>query len=308
MNNLANFDEQSRRRFMSATAKTFLGVGAMGSVSRAAAASGPGLNLPLKEKPANHVIYLYMGGGMTHIDTFDPKPGHENQGRSEAINTNVDGIQIGGYLPRLAQRADKLAIVRSLNSTTGAHQQANYFMHTAYQERATIRHPGIGAWMLKYRGKLNNNLPGSVFVGGNSRIFGGAGFFGPDYQPLAIGDPKGGLKNSTRREMTEEEFESRLNLANTFDKEFVSRYDVEKVRAYTQMYDDAVRIMNSSDLNVFKLEGESQETREMYGDNPFGQGCLLARRLVEHNVRAIEVSYGGWDMHNSIFENAPARC
>ncbi|MEM9481182.1 MAG: DUF1501 domain-containing protein [Verrucomicrobiota bacterium] len=116
------------------------------------------------------------------------------------------------------------------------------------------------------------------------------------------------MKNSARREMTADEFESRLDLANTFDKEFVARYDVEKVRAYTQMYDDAVRIMNSSDLNVFKLEGESQETREMYGDNPFGQGCLLARRLVEHNVRAIEVSYGGWDMHNSIFENAPARC
>ncbi len=309
MNNLTNFDEQSRRRFMAATAKTFLGVGAMGMATRSGAGTGPGLNLPVKKDAPDHLIYLYMGGGMTHVDTFDPKPGHANQGASKVIDTNVDGIQIGGYLPGMAKHADKMAIIRSLTSKTGAHQQANYFMHTAYEQRATIRHPGMGAWMLKYRGKLNNNLPGSVFVGGNSRILGGAGFFGPQFEPLALKDPKSGLKNSVRRgDMTEEDFEQRLKLANTFDKEFRNTYDLEKVRAYTTMYDDAVRIMKSEDLKVFKLEDEEQETRAMYGENPFGQGCLLARRLVERNVRAVEVSYGGWDMHNGIFERAPDRC
>ena len=308
MNTILKSDEQSRRHFMQATAKTFLGVGALGLTTRGFAAKGPGLDLKTRVGAAKHVIYLYMGGGMTHLDTFDPKPGHENQGPTKAIKTNVDGIQISEYLPSLANHADKLAIVRSLTSTAGAHSQGNYLMHTSYEERATIRHPGIGAWLLKFNGRLNNNLPGSVFVGGDSRINGGGGFFEPEYEPLAINDPNSGLKNSKRRGMSEEQFNHRLNLAREFDKEFHQRYNVKQVRAYTQMYDDAVRIMTSKDLKAFDLSQEPDSVREMYGEDSFGQGCLLARRLIEHDVRAVEVSYGGWDMHNNVFISAPERC
>lgn len=294
---------------MEGTAKTFLGVGALGLAgSKAQAALGPNLGLPERAGAAKHVIYLYMSGGMTHLDTFDTKPGHEYQGETKTINTNVDGIRISEYLPSLAKQADKLAIVRSLTSTAGAHQQGNYLMHTSYEERATIRHPGIGAWALKFKGRLNPNLPGSVFVGGNSRINGGGGFFEPQYEPLAINDPKGGLKNSKRRSVSEEMFDHRLELARKFDQDFHEEYNVKQVRAYTQMYDDAVRIMTSKDLQVFDLNQEDTMTRERYGDNPFGQGCLLARRLVEHDVRAVEVDYGGWDMHNNVFISAPERC
>lgn len=301
-------DEWSRRRFMEGAAKTFFGVGAMGLTTRARAASGPGLDLPIRENAAKHVIYLYMSGGMTHIDTFDTKPGHENQGETRTIDTNVDGIRVSEHLPFLAQRADKLAIVRSLTSTAGAHQQGDYLMHTSYEQRATIRHPGIGAWALKFKGRLNNNLPGSVFIGGNSRFNGGGGFFEPEFEPLAINNPESGLRNSKRRGMSEEMFSHRLDLARQFDAEFHERYDLKQVRAYTQMYDDAVRIMTSEDLDVFDLGSEQDAVRERYGDNPFGQGCLLARRLVEHDVRAVEVNYGGWDMHNGVFLAVPERC
>ncbi|MCB1092391.1 MAG: DUF1501 domain-containing protein, partial [Verrucomicrobiae bacterium] len=181
MKSVFKADEFSRRRFMESTAKAFLGVGALGVTSRAGAALGPNLGLPDRAGAAKHLIYLYMGGGMTHLDTFDPKPGHENQGQTKAINTNVDGIQISEYFPGLANHADKLAIVRSLTSTAGAHQQANYLMHTSYEQRATIRHPGMGAWLQKYKGRLNPNLPGTVFVGGDSRINGGGGFFEPEF-------------------------------------------------------------------------------------------------------------------------------
>lgn len=294
---------------MEGAAKTFLGVGALGMTTRGFAAKGPGLeNLQPRVGAAKHVIYLYMGGGMTHLDTFDLKPGHENQGPTRAIDTNVDGIRISEYLPTLAQHADKLAIVNSLTSTAGAHEQGNYLMHTSYEKRATIRHPGIGAWLLKFNGRLNPNLPGSVFVGGNSRINGSGGFFEPEYEPLAINDPNSGLKNSKIRGMDRETFDHRLDLAQKFDAEFHQKYDVKEVRAYKQMYEDAVRIMSSRDLAAFDLNQESDATREMYGEDPFGQGCLLARRLIEHDVRAVEVSYGGWDMHNSVFINAPERC
>jgi hypothetical protein len=245
---------------------------------------------------------------MTHLDTFDTKPGHENQGQTKTINTNVDGVRISEYLPSLAGHADKLAIVRSLTSTAGAHDQGNYLMHTSYEQRATIRHPGIGAWALKYKGRMNTNLPGSVFIGGNSRINGGGGFFEPQYEPLAINDPNSGLKNSKLRGVNQEMFDQRLELAGKFDAEFHERYNVKQVRAYTSMYDDAVRIMKSKDLQAFDLSQEDEMTRERYGKDPFGQGCLLARRLVEHDVRSVEVSLGGWDMHNNVFVAAPDKC
>ena len=308
MNSVNKVDEWSRRRFMEGTAKSLLGVGALGMASRSNAALGPNLGLPERVGAAKHIIYLYMGGGMTHLDTFDTKPGHENQGQTKSINTNVDGLQISEYLPSLAQQADKLTIVNSLSSTAGAHSQGNYLMHTSYEQRATIKHPGIGAWALKFKGKMNPNLPGSVFIGGNSRINGGGGFFEPQYEPLAINDPAGGLKNSKLRGVDQEMFDDRLELASKFDQEFHERYDVKQVRAYTSMYDDAVRIMQSSDLQAFDLSKEDVMTRERYGNNAFGQGCLLARRLIEHDVRAVEVTYGGWDMHNNVFISAPERC
>lgn len=301
-------DEWSRRRFMEGTAKSFLGVGALGLTGRANAALGPDLGLPERAGAAKHIIYLYMSGGMTHLDTFDTKPGHENQGQTKTINTNVDGLNISEYLPALAKHGEKLTIVNSLTSTAGAHDQGNYLMHTSYDQRATIRHPGIGAWALKYKGRMNPNLPGSVFVGGNSRINGGGGFFEPEFEPLAINDPASGLKNSKLRGVNQETFDHRLELAGKFDTEFHETYDVKQVRAYTQMYDDAVRIMQSKDLQAFDLKQEDEMTRERYGDNAFGQGCLLARRLIEHDVRAVEVNYGGWDMHNNVFVEAPEKC
>ena len=121
MNTLKNTDEWSRRRFMEGTAKTFLGVGALGLTSRSNAALGPNLGIEPRADAAKHIIYLYMGGGMTHLDTFDTKPGHDNQGQTKTIKTNVPGIGISEYLPSLARRADKLAIVNSLTSTAGAH-------------------------------------------------------------------------------------------------------------------------------------------------------------------------------------------
>ncbi|NLT72361.1 MAG: DUF1501 domain-containing protein [Verrucomicrobiaceae bacterium] len=301
-------DEWSRRRFLEGTAKTFLGVGALGLTSRVPLAAGEEPGLPERIGGAKHVIYLYMNGGMTHLDTFDTKPGHENQGETKTIPTAVDGIAISSLLPSLAAQADKLAIIRSLTSTAGAHDQGNYLMHTSYDRGATIRHPGIGAWSLKFKGRLNPNLPGSVFIGGDSRINGGGGFFEPQFEPLTISDPKAGLQNSKLRGMKKEEFDHRLALAEAFDADFHARYNVKQVRAYTQMYDDAVRIMQSRDLAAFDLAAEDKMTRERYGDNAFGQGCLLARRLIEHDVRAVEVSYGGWDMHNNVFVAAPEKC
>ncbi len=300
-------NELTRRHFMTTAASSLLGVGFLPGIGGTAFGKETAeAGHPMRKKPAKRLIYLYMGGGMTHLDTLDTKPGHKNQGPVSEVKTNVPGIHLSEYLPLLADHADKLAIVNSMTSTAGAHEQARYLMHTSYQQRATIKHPGMGAYMLKYLDRLNKDLPGSVFIGGNSRIDGGAGFFESSFEPLAINNPADGLKN-IRARFDPTRFRENRALASDLDKEFHKKYNLKSTRAYTAMYGDAVRLMESEDLKAFDLREEKESVKEAYGDDPFGQGCLLARRLVEHDVRAVEVTYGGWDTHQNNFINVPDR-
>jgi Protein of unknown function (DUF1501) len=302
--------DASRREFITGAAKTFLGVTAASHLgSRAFAAPGENTS-PLKQVPtARNVIYLYMTGGMSHLDTFDPKPENkEVMGLTEVIGTKVDGIRLGGNIPLIARQADKLAIIRGMTSTQGAHEQGNYFMHTSYTLRSSIRHPSMGAWLQKFQDRGNPTLPGSVMIGNDSR-HPGAGFFESRFSPLMINDPESGISNvRVNSWLDEERFSSRLDIAKQLDRKFAETYDLKNVRAYSDMYDDAVKMMKSEELKAFDLDAEPGALREKYGRDRFGQGCLLARRLVEHGVRFVEVSFGNWDTHNANFTRVPELC
>ncbi len=196
-NLLTKLDDVSRREFAEYAAKTFLGVSLLpvGGAAMALAADEEKPKEPTPRKnPAKNIIYLYMNGGMTHLDTFDPKPGAETQGPVQAIDTTANGVQISEYLPQLAKQIDKAVLVRSLSSTQGAHERGRYLMRTSYTQRGTIRHPAMGAWMLKLSGRHNKSLPGNVRIGGDSR-HPGAGFMEAEFSPLPIGDPTAGLQN-----------------------------------------------------------------------------------------------------------------
>ncbi len=309
-NLLRNLDEVSRRQFAEYAAKTFLGVSLLpvGGAAMALAADEEKPKEPTPRKnPAKNIIYLYMNGGMTHLDTFDPKPGAETQGPVQTIDTSANGVQISEYLPQLAKQIDKAVLVRSLSSTQGAHERGRYLMRTSYTQRGTIRHPALGAWMLRLSGRHNKSLPGNVRIGGDSR-HPGAGFMEAEFSPLPIGDPTAGLQNSKlARGTTQNQFDSRLALSNALDQEFRDRFNQKKVRSYNDAYDDAVRLMTSAELEAFNIYREPEPVRIAYGDNPFGQGVLLARRLVENNVRFVEVTLGGWDTHQSNFVRVPER-
>lgn len=306
---LNQLDGVSRREFAAFAARTFLGVGLMPVAAAAAfAADQQTATISTATKgTAKNVIYLYMNGGMSHLDTLDPKPGQETQGPVEAIRTSTAGVMISEYLPQLARHVDKTAIIRSLSSTQGAHERGRYLMRTSYTQRGTIRHPAMGAWVLQLSGRTNKSLPGNVRIGNDSR-HPGAGFMEAQFAPLPIGDPTAGLQNSRlSRGVTQQQFERRIRLANQIDGEFRARFDQKQVRSYTDAYDDAIRLMSSEELEVFNVYRESEATRNSYGDNPFGQGCLLARRLVENDVRFVEVSLGGWDTHQNNFIRVPER-
>lgn len=300
-------DAFSRRAFVTGAAKTLLGVGAMPLFSSMAqAATAGGLSLP-SGAPAKSVIYLYMSGGMSHLDTFDTKPGAETQGPVESIKSNADGILVSQYFPNMAKQMDKVAVINSMNSTQGAHQQGRYYMHTSYQMRGTIRHPDMGAWTAMHLGKRNQGLPANVKIGGNSAGLGG-GFLESKFGALPIGNPEAGLQHSTLpRGVGDDQFNRRMKRVHRMNELFTEKYDTKQARAYAEMYDEAVRLMKSKDLETFDLTQEKQETREAYGNNPFGQACLLARRLVENGVRFIEVDHGGWDTHEDNFGRVELR-
>lgn len=178
-------------------------------------------------------------------------------------------------------------------------------MRTSYTLRGTIRHPAMGAWLVKMAGRRNPTLPPNIRIGGDSQ-HPGAGFLEAAYAPLPIGDPSAGLQNSLLpASVSEALFHKRIALANRLDQSFQEKYDQVSTRAYADAYREALRLMRSQDLAAFDLDQESAVTREAYGQEPFGQGCLLARRLIEKEVRFVEVSFGGWDTHQNNFDRVP---
>ncbi|MEO0415943.1 MAG: DUF1501 domain-containing protein, partial [Verrucomicrobiota bacterium] len=298
----------SRRHFVNKAAQTFLGVSALSQIPDHVVAAGKNASTAKQIATAKNVIYLYLNGGMSHLDTFDAKKtGSEVMGPTKRKQTAVDGMFLSDNLPSLRPLADRLCVINSMTSTQGAHQQGNYYMHTSYEMRSSIRHPAMGAWMLKLQNRDNPTLPGNVMIGSNSN-HPGAGFFESKLAPLVVGNPNDGLKNVTmRRNLTEDRFKFHVDLAQKLDAPFIERYNQKNVRAYTDMYADAMKLMKSEDLRAFDLSEEHDAVRKNYGSNSFGQGVLLARRLVEHGVRFVEVNFGGWDTHNSNFVNVPEK-
>ena len=303
MKHLVNqLDGLSRRDFARYLAKSFLGVGfGIPALQAFGKDADNPASIPVAGS-AKRVIYLYMSGGMSHLDTLDPKLDPEVKGPLESIETNVDGIRLSQHMARLAKQTDKVSIIRSLTSNQGAHERGRYFMRTGYTQRGTIRHPSTGSWAMRFAGRLNRTLPGYVTIGGDSQ-HPGAGFMEAKYSPLPIGDPEAGLQNSrVPRGSSMAKMQSRLRIANQLDAVFKARYNQRAVRAYSDAYRDAIALMSSQDLLAFDLNREVEATRKAYGDNAFGQGCLLARRLVEKDVRFVEVSSGGWDTHQNNFD------
>ena len=309
MNPANQLDELSRRKFLANTANTAFGVTLGGAAASWFSSAEAAEAIKKSNGKAKHVIYLYMSGGMTHIDTFDPKPEApvEYRGPIKAISTNVDGIQLGQHLEKTAKHADKMCLVRSMNSTQGAHAQGNYNVHTSYTMRSSITHPTLGSWANKLDpSRLDKTLPPYVTIHtGNNHA--GAGFFEPTVAPLPVGDALKGLQNSKRRrEVTEADFNRQIALRTKLDQDFSERFSKgqRSVRAYDEMFNSAVKLMSSKDLEAFDLSKESKDTHAAYGTDKFSKGVLLSRRLVEHGVRFIEVQLGGFDWHSDNFTKA----
>jgi hypothetical protein len=200
-------------------------------------------------------------------------------------------MKMGMHMKELAKQADKLAVINSMSSTQGAHEQGQYIMRTGYEKRATIVHPTVGPWAATLLGESGRVLPDSVVVGQSSS---NAGFMEPRLSPLPIADPSGGVPN-TDLAVAGDRFDRRMEMASKLGQQFVSKFKYSGPESYVEYYNQANKLLKSDELSAFDISGESNASD--YGTGRLGQGCLLARRLVENGVRVVEVISGGWDMH-----------
>lgn len=282
---------------------------------------------------ARACILLWMSGGPSQIDTLDPKPGHENGGGMQSISTSIPGIQIAQTLPKVSQWMDHMAIIRSMQTAEGDHQRAAILMHTGYKSQGPVRFPTMGSLVSHELASAGQNLPGFVSISPNTFLGGGAhdaGFLGPSRGPLIVGnysrrlDPQADAAENFRvpylepeNDAAKERIERRVASLAEFDSRFKAERDCTVVESHLSAYEQAVRMMQSSDNRAFNLDEEPQTLRDAYGNSTFGQGCLLARRLVERGVRFVEVSHNivqsngvnyTWDSHQQNTAAVTAMC
>jgi hypothetical protein len=244
-------------------------------------------------------VLLWMAGGPSHKDTFDLKPGTKDGGTFKEIDTAVSGVKISEHFPQFAKRMKDAAIIRGMSTGEGAHGRASYNMHTGYREgQGGVVYPSIGSIVSKELSDPESPMPSFVSVGNRSY---GAGFLGARYHPLVVGDPRRGVENM-RPFVSEGAFDDRVDLLADMEKAFERDYDAAAANAHRTTYQRAVSLMKSKEAKAFDLTQEKDSVRKAYGDTRFGEGCLLARRLIEVGVSFVEVTLGGWDTHQNNFD------
>ncbi|MCZ7647655.1 MAG: DUF1501 domain-containing protein [Planctomycetota bacterium] len=236
------------------------------------------------------VILVWLAGGPSHIDTFDPKPGQATGGPFKPLNTSADGIQISEHLPVIGRNMKHASLIRSLTSKEGSHERATYEMHTGYKPLGTIKHPSVGSVVVQQKTRRNEEIPSFISIG--NRAY-GAGFLGTQFAPFYVGDPNNPLRNiALTQGVDQSRFMRRVGLLEYVDASFSAEMRDEVVADYGSYYRDAVRMMASKSREAFDISKEDKIYQIGYGENNFGKSLLMARRLIEAGVRFVEVTLG----------------
>lgn len=253
------------------------------------------------QKRGKSMILLWMGGGPSQFETFDPKPKHANGGETRAISTSVPGIQIAQGWERTAEVMDDLAIIRSMTNKEGSHPRATYQMHTGYLPTGSAKHPSLGANIAKEIADPDFELPAVVSMGPTQ----GSAFLGVNYEPFVVQDPAR-MPQNTQPTVQTNRYSRRLGLLDRLEDEFADRGGEVVVKNHRDLYGKTSKMVLSSDLKAFDITDEPSSLKERYGDTNFGRGCLLARRVIEAGTTFVEVNSrgqgGNWDTHDNLYE------
>ncbi len=319
----------NRRDLLRVAGLSIAGYSMSGWMSQMAAARDRSSN---QDKKQRRCVLLWMPGGASQTDTFDMKPGHANGGEFKEVATNVPGVRFSEHLPKLAQLADRMAIVRSLSTAEGDHNRGTYLMHTGHRPMGPIQHPTIGSSISKELGNSDSELPNFVSISPYTALNNAAfapGFLGPRYAPLTVGATNSfqqtaqqtqngyaslGVDDLSDSSVNQRQKAARLKLWDTLQKGFLQSHASTSPTTHDTVYRRAIRMMNSEAAEAFDLSGEKQNVRDSYGRGRFGQGCLMARRLIERGVPFIEIALRGnggalgWDTHAQNFPRVKSLC
>ncbi len=259
-------------------------------------------------------ILLWMSGGPPTIDIWDLKPESKNGGEFKPISTSGD-LQISEHMPLTAKVMNNLSVVRSMSTREADHGRGRYYMHTGYIPNPTVVHPTFGSVVSYELGSKRKflEIPSFVSIGGPSM---GPGFLGMAHSPFQVGS-NGEIKNASMRgDLSDSRFGQRQAMLSAIETDFIKSNRGQLPEDHAKVYDKATHLMTSTQMEAFKVNEEKPETVEMYcgnganaaggrmgmgARNPFGMGCLMARRLVESGVPFVEVDLGGWDLHQGVF-------
>lgn len=249
-------------------------------------------------KNQKSAIMLWMGGGPPTIDLWDLKPGAPTGGPFRPISTTGD-MQICEHLPMVAKQMHNLSVVRSMSTREADHNRGRYYMHTGFVPNPNIEHPSYGSVisheLISQRPELE--IPPFVSIGGASA---GPGFLGMAWAPFAV-TSSGRIRNLEMK-LEESRLHQRMMALREIESGFAKRTGDVPAIEHGKVLDKTYNLMTSSQMDAFRVEQEDDKVKERYGTNGFGQGCLLARRLVEAGVPFVEVDLGGWDLHNNVHQ------
>ncbi len=282
----------SRRHFMKhlAGASAFTG---------SALALGHSIQIQAADMIRNRksAILLWMGGGPSTIDLWDLKPGANTGGPFKPIRT-AGGVEISEHLPKIATVMDRLSVIRSMSTREADHQRGRYYMHTGYVPNPSVDYPSYGAVisheLISQRSELE--IPPFVVVGGESE---GPGFLGMAWAPFSV-DSNGQVRNLDMGIPTAQ-VSQRMQALSMLEKGFIDDNRGSAAAEHAKVLQKTLNLMTSKQMEAFKVNREPSDVQQRYGQNNFGRGCLMARRLVEVGVPFIEVDFGGWDNHQNIF-------
>ena len=281
--------QMTRRRMLGISSATLLGMPIAQMLARAG---------ETKKAKCEHVIIFWNGGGMSHIDTWDPKPGRPVAGEFNPINTSADGIQISSIFPTVAKQMHHAALIRSIAGTNGAHGRASYQLQTSYNQSGNLVHPGIGSIVVHEKERMGD-LPSFITISGNARR---AGYLGQRCEAYYVGRP--GEKDpylAFPTGINNVRGNKRLDILKQINLRKQAKLSTKELKAVDTATREAVNLMRSPALKSFELEKENPKTLARYGDTDFGRGALLARKLVETGVRFVQINRGGFDTHNNNF-------
>jgi hypothetical protein len=258
------------------------------------------------DERAKSLLTIWLGGGPSQLETWDPHPGTKIGGEVKAISTTIPGVQIADLYPQTAEKLHHLSLIRSMVSKEGDHERASYMLHTGYRPEPTLVHPSIGAIAVHERPSDTVEIPQFVSLG-DANFPPRGGFLGDRFDAYRIFNPgQNGQNLSALVEQSRQD--RRLENLNAVSQAFMrGRKTRVEQTLHQHTIDAALRMMTSEQLKAFSVDSEPKELRTAYGDNAFGKGCLVARRLLEVGVRSIEVAMQGFDTHTKNHEGQSAR-